>query len=71
MNMRGTLVASAIERLFQPFQRLDARRAGRGNGHGLGLSIVKAIAAAHNATIAAEAPATGGLTIIITFPGRR
>jgi K+-sensing histidine kinase KdpD len=39
-----------VDQLFQPFQRLNARRAHHGNGHrngyGLGLSIVRAIAAA-------------------------
>jgi signal transduction histidine kinase len=59
---------SEIDRIFQPFQRLDTRRTGHNNGHGLGLSIVKAIAAAHSATIAADAPPSGGLAIVVTFP---
>jgi signal transduction histidine kinase len=37
-------------------------------GHGLGLSIVKAIATAHAATITASPRPGGGLTIEITFP---
>jgi len=57
-----------VDRLFQPFQRLQSRRAPGGNGHGLGLSIVRAIAAAHNATINACARPAGGLTIDVTFP---
>ena len=64
-------------RLFQPFQRLHSRRASDrsgmcagsgGSGHGLGLSIVRAIAAAHGATIAALALADGGLSIEVAFP---
>ena len=57
-----------VERLFQPFQRLQPRRAPSGHGHGLGLSIVRAIAAAHNATINACARPGGGLAIDVTFP---
>jgi signal transduction histidine kinase len=60
--------ASEVDRLFQPFQRLGPRP-GRGDGgHGLGLSIVRAIAASHNATIAAEPRPGGGLAIDVTFP---
>jgi signal transduction histidine kinase len=57
-----------VDRLFQPFQRLHPRRAH--NGHGLGLSIVRAIATAHGATITAQAPPGGGLAIDVTFPRR-
>jgi signal transduction histidine kinase len=35
-----------VARLFQPFRRLHSRRARHGPGHGLGLSIVRVIAAA-------------------------
>jgi signal transduction histidine kinase len=56
-----------VGRLFQPFQRLGPRRAGRDNGHGLGLSIVRAIAIAHGATIAAQPRPGGGLAIDVTF----
>jgi signal transduction histidine kinase len=56
----------AVERLFQPFRRLDADRTG--DGLGLGLSIVQAIAHAHDATIAAQPCAHGGLDVQISFP---
>jgi signal transduction histidine kinase len=46
--------AADIDRLFQPFQRLGPRPARRDGGHGLGLSIVRAIAVAHAATITAR-----------------
>jgi signal transduction histidine kinase len=58
----------AVGRLFQPFVRLDGRRAGHEGGHGLGLSIVDAIAAAHGAAITARARTGGGLSIEVTFP---
>lgn len=57
-----------IDRLFQPFQRLDPRRTHHQEGHGLGLSIVQAIATTHHATITTEAPPEGGLSLNITFP---
>jgi signal transduction histidine kinase len=57
-----------VERLFQPFQRLDRRRAVYKDGHGLGLSIVRAIATAHDATITAEPMSDGGLSVRVTFP---
>ena len=56
-----------IDRLFQPFQRLGGRRA-RNDGHGLGLSIVRAIAAAHGAAITAQPVPGGGLAIAVSFP---
>jgi signal transduction histidine kinase len=56
-----------IERLFQPFQRLDPRRMQHTNGHGLGLSIVRAIAAAHGATISAQPLPEGGLSLSVVF----
>jgi signal transduction histidine kinase len=60
--------AAEVDRLFQPFQRLGPRRARRDGGHGLGLSIVKAIATAHDATITARARPGGGLAVDIAFP---
>jgi signal transduction histidine kinase len=59
--------ATEVDRLFQPFQRLGPRPA-RGDGHGLGLSIVRAIVTAHAAAIAAQPRPGGGLAIDVTFP---
>lgn len=54
-------------RLFEPFQRLG--RTARDDGHhGLGLSIVRAIAVAHGATVRAHARREGGLAVEIAFP---
>ncbi len=55
-----------VARLFQPFQRLDRQRTGE--RHGLGLAIVRAIAAAHGAALTARAQPGGGLDIWVTFP---
>jgi signal transduction histidine kinase len=59
---------AAVERLFQPFQRSGADRVGRGDGLGLGLSIVQAIADAHGASVTARPRPEGGLQIEVTFP---
>jgi signal transduction histidine kinase len=55
-----------LPRLFQPFERLE--RDGERDGVGLGLSIVDAIAKAHEATVAAEARPEGGLDVEVEFP---
>jgi signal transduction histidine kinase len=65
----GPLIPIAeVDRLFQPFQRLDRRRANYTDGHGLGLSIVRAIATAHDATITAQPRPDGGLSVSVSFP---
>jgi signal transduction histidine kinase len=59
-----------IERLLQPFQRLGAERVGT-DGLGLGLSIVSAIAAAHDATLDVRPQGQGGLDVVVSFPVAR
>ena len=58
-----------VERFFEPFQRGER---GRTNGadvhHRLGLSIVRAIATAHDAVVAARARPEGGLAVSVSFP---
>lgn len=68
-NTGPVVPPDAIDRLFQPFQRLGTNRTGgRSEGLGLGLSIVQAIATAHDATVTTTAGAKGGLIITVTFP---
>jgi signal transduction histidine kinase len=57
-----------IERLLRPFQRLAGARTAQGSGHGLGLSIVEAIAAAHHAELDPRPRPGGGLTVEVSFP---
>ena len=57
-----------VTRLFLPFQRLEAGRAGQPGGHGLGLAIVRAVADAHGAGVKAAARDGGGLDVTVTFP---
>ena len=67
-NSGQLIPPTEVDRLFQPFERLGPRPARRdGHGHGLGLSIVRAIAAAHGATIGARARPGGGLAVDVTF----
>jgi signal transduction histidine kinase len=67
-NTGPVIPPGEIDRLFQPFQRLDPRRTHHQCGHGLGLSIVQAIATTHHAAITTEAPIQGGLSLTVTFP---
>jgi signal transduction histidine kinase len=67
-NDGPTIPPSEVERLFEPLQRLDPARSGHADGHGLGLSIVRAVATAHTAGIVARARPDGGLHIEVDFP---
>jgi signal transduction histidine kinase len=59
---------SAVAQLAQPFKRLSQDRTGSQDGHGLGLSIVAAVAAAHEGRLELYARAEGGLRVQITLP---
>lgn len=59
---------AALPRLFERLYRADASRARAEGGAGLGLSIVKSIADAHEATVAASPSPLGGLRIVLRFP---
>ncbi|MEU9331641.1 ATP-binding protein [Streptomyces sp. NPDC048290] len=67
VNSGPVVPRDVIPSLYQPFQRLGHRSA-RARGHGLGLSIVAAIASAHRARITTEQGPEGGLDITVTFP---
>jgi hypothetical protein len=58
----------SVAQLGQPFKRLSRDRTGSQNGHGLGLSIVAAVAAAHRGRLDLYARAEGGLRVQITLP---
>jgi signal transduction histidine kinase len=67
-NTGAPVPADQIERLLQPFQRLGADRLRQREGFGLGLSIVAAIASAHDATLHVQPGADGGLEVRVHFP---
>jgi signal transduction histidine kinase len=66
--MADPLPAEQVDRLFQPFQRLTADRAGHPDGHGLGLSIAGTIATAHDAGLKTRLRPGGGITAEVHFP---
>jgi signal transduction histidine kinase len=68
VNTGPVVPPAEVGRLFEPFQRLDAGRTGGRDGLGLGLSIVRAIADAHNARLHVCARPGGGLDILVRFP---
>jgi signal transduction histidine kinase len=67
-NTGPAIPPEELRRLFQPFQRLNGTRTRHSSGHGLGLSIVHAIATAHRADLTTRARPSGGLTIEVSFP---
>jgi signal transduction histidine kinase len=65
----GTLIPpDAVDYLFQPFRQLGLQRIRHGQGYGLGLAIVRAIADAHTAAVIASPRPQGGLDIEVIFP---
>jgi signal transduction histidine kinase len=67
-NTGPDLPPERVDGLFEPFQRLT--RTADADHHGLGLSIVRAIATAHGADLTARARPGGGLRVTATFPPR-
>ena len=57
-----------VDALFEPFRQFGDERVRYGDGYGLGLAIVQAIATAHTAQLTAHSNPEGGLTIQVTFP---
>jgi len=60
--------AEDIDRLFEPFRRAGNDRTRTRDGHGLGLSIVRAVADAHGATLTVDPQSVGGLRVEVIFP---
>jgi signal transduction histidine kinase len=68
VNSGPVVPAAEIERLLTPFQRLAPDRLGHAGGFGLGLSIVAAVAAAHDAALDIAPADGGGLRVEVRFP---
>ena len=59
-----------LDKVFEPFHRLEDSRHPDTGGTGLGLSIARDIAQAHGGSLVLESPAAGGLVAIVTLPRR-
>ncbi|MEN3280567.1 MAG: hypothetical protein V7607_1707 [Solirubrobacteraceae bacterium] len=68
INSGPMVPTAAVQRLMQPFQRLGPERTSNAPGVGLGLSIIQAIASAHDATLIVRPRARGGLHVAVRFP---
>jgi signal transduction histidine kinase len=67
-NTGPEIPADRVPELFEPFRRLHPPRTGPSDGAGLGLSIVAAIADAHEANLTACPNPGGGLTVSVALP---
>jgi signal transduction histidine kinase len=67
-NTGPRIPAEDVERLLMPFQRLAGDSRAHGDGVGLGLSIVRAVARAHDATLTVRPRSEGGLVAEVAFP---
>jgi len=64
----GDVIApEAVTALFEPFRRGGVARTAH-DGAGLGLSIVRAVVAAHGGTVHAEPVPGGGLAVMVRLP---
>ena len=62
------IAAEDLPHLFERFYRVDASRARRSGGSGLGLSIVQAIAEAHGGSVRVESSQGKGAAFTIVLP---
>jgi signal transduction histidine kinase len=67
-NSGQRVPAETVPALFEPFRRLTAERTHQRDGAGLGLSIVRSIAAAHRGTVTAGPGDEGGLRVTVRLP---
>lgn len=65
-NTGPTVGAKEVPRLFERFERGEARS--EGGGHGLGLPIVRRVAEAHGGSVSAVPRPGGGLIVTVTIP---
>ena len=66
-NSGATIPEEKLERIFEQFFRLDASRASRTGGAGLGLAIAKEIVELHGGAISAKSEA-GVTTFTVVLP---
>jgi signal transduction histidine kinase len=59
-----------LERVFEPFYRLEASRSRDTGGTGLGLSIARNIAQLHGGALSLRNLSQGGLEAVLSLPRR-
>jgi signal transduction histidine kinase len=62
---------AALPRLFEPFQRSDARLSRKSGGSGLGLSISKMLVERHGGTLEMDTAVNVGTTFTVRLPATR
>jgi signal transduction histidine kinase len=60
-----------LEKVFEPFYRVESSRNRDTGGTGLGLSIARDVAQAHGGSLVAQNLASGGLEALLVLPRRR
>jgi signal transduction histidine kinase len=66
-NTGASVPADQLARLFEPFQQLPPPNPRSATGLGLGLAVVNAVAAAHDALITTHVRPGGGLRVEVSF----
>jgi signal transduction histidine kinase len=67
-NTGPIIPKDSVPVLFEPFRRLGQDRTGQHRGHGLGLSIVASLVAAHGGTVEALPRDAGGMDVYVRLP---
>ncbi|WP_370934460.1 sensor histidine kinase [Amycolatopsis sp. cg13] len=67
-NSGSNVDEGAVPGLFEPFRRGKPDRTGAADHSGLGLSIVRSVARAHDGDVSARANPNGGLTVDVYLP---
>ncbi|SEG12135.1 Signal transduction histidine kinase [Thermomonospora echinospora] len=67
-NTGPVVPAYEVERLFEPFRRLQQDRVESAKGSGLGLSIVRSVVRAHRGFVYATPRQGGGLVVTVRLP---
>jgi signal transduction histidine kinase len=67
-NTGMAVAAEDVPALFEPFRRHSGTRIDHSGGAGLGLTIVRSIAQAHDGTVTATAGRDGGLEVDVFMP---
>ncbi|MGB9428858.1 MAG: ATP-binding protein, partial [Gammaproteobacteria bacterium] len=57
-----------LERVFEPYYRLDSSRSRENGGNGLGLGIARNIAVLHGGSLTLRNPPGGGLEAVLVLP---